>query len=91
MDDPEQLREAAIKRLAARRDFWTHVLLYGLVNLMLVVAWALTGQGYFWPFWSLTGWGIALAMHAWTVFFQKPISEEEIRREIEKAKASLRS
>src|SRR4051812_7590767 len=31
-----------------------------LVNLMLIVIWAATGAGYFWPIWPLLGWGIGL-------------------------------
>jgi hypothetical protein len=30
------------------------------VNLMLIVIWAATGGGYFWPIWPLLGWGIGL-------------------------------
>lgn len=31
------------------------------VNLVLVAVWALAGGGYFWPIWSILGWGIGLA------------------------------
>ena len=27
---------------------------------MLIVIWAATGAGYFWPIWPLLGWGIGL-------------------------------
>ena len=30
------------------------------VNLLLIVIWAATGAGYFWPIWPLLGWGIGL-------------------------------
>ena len=33
------------------------------VNLMLVVIWAATGAGYFWPIWPILGWGIGLLPH----------------------------
>lgn len=77
-------RAAAIKRVKARRDFRGHVAAYVLVNLLLVGIWALSGGGYFWPVWSILGWGIGLAFHGWGVFFERPISEEEIRREMER-------
>ena len=38
------------------------VLAFLLVNTMLLVIWAATGAGYFWPIWPLLGWGIPLAM-----------------------------
>lgn len=33
------------------------------VNLLLIVIWAATGAGYFWPIWPLLGWGIGIASH----------------------------
>ena len=30
---------------------------YLAVSAMLVVIWALTGAGYFWPIWPILGWG----------------------------------
>jgi hypothetical protein len=83
MDDSDR-REAALARVKAKRDFRNHVAVYVVVNAMLVVIWALSGQGYFWPVWPILGWGVGLVLHGWTVFYEKPISEEEIRREMEK-------
>jgi hypothetical protein len=31
-----------------------------LVNALLVIVWAVTGAGYFWPVWPILGWGIGL-------------------------------
>lgn len=82
--DEQERREAAVKRLKAKRDFWQHVVVYVLVNALLVVIWAVTRDGgYFWPMWPLLGWGIGLGFHAWDTF-QNPISEEAIRKEMEK-------
>jgi hypothetical protein len=33
---------------------------YLAVNLVLIVVWAATGAGYFWPIWSILGWGVGL-------------------------------
>ncbi len=41
-----------------------HVVKYLAVMAMLVVVWALTGAGYFWPVWPMLGWGIGLLSHA---------------------------
>ena len=78
----EKRRTAAIERLKAKRAFWQNVVSYVVVNAFLVGVWALTGAGYFWPAWVLGGWGIGVVMHGWTVFGQKPISEEEIEAEM---------
>ena len=82
--DEQERREAAVKRLKAKREFWQHVVIYVLVNALLVAVWAVTNDGsHFWPMWPLLGWGIGLAMHAWDTF-QKPISDEAVRKEMEK-------
>jgi 2TM domain-containing protein len=60
------------------------VAIYLVVNLLLVVIWALSGVGQFWPIWAMLGWGIGLAFHGWSVYVRKPISEDEIRREMQR-------
>jgi hypothetical protein len=78
----DDLREEAITRLKNRRGFWPHLICYIAVNTLLVGVWAASGGGYFWPIWVIGGWGIGIVMHAWTAFFEKPISEEEVEREM---------
>lgn len=77
-------RQAAIERIEAKRSFKVHVSVFILVNAALIGIWLMSGRGYFWPFWPIAGWGIGLIAHGWAVYFRKPISEEEIRREMEK-------
>lgn len=85
-NDTDNARDQAIQRLKARRGFSVHLMVYVLVNVLLIIIWAVTGRGYFWPIWPLSGWGIGVGMHAWAAFFIKPISEEEIRREMERGR-----
>jgi len=84
MDENEDRREAAVKRVKAKRDFKNHLAVYLIVNIMLVGIWAFSGAGYFWPIWVLLGWGIGLALNGWTVYFQRPITEDDIQREMER-------
>lgn len=81
-DDTADARAAAVKRLSARRDFMGHVVAYLVVNAGVLAIWFVTGHGYFWPGWVLGGWGIGLALHAWDVYGRRPISEDDIRREM---------
>jgi 2TM domain-containing protein len=80
----DKLREEAVTRLRKKRDFATHVLIYVLVNSFLVVIWAATSGDFFWPMFPIFGWGIGLAANAWDVYGRKPITEAEIRREMDR-------
>jgi hypothetical protein len=82
MAGDEDRRRRAIERLEERREFSTHVVTYVVVNAFLIGIWAFTGAGYFWPAWVLLGWGIGLALHAWKLFGEKPITEADIEREL---------
>jgi hypothetical protein len=75
-------REWARKRLQDRRDFGSHAFAYLVINAFLVGVWAITGAGYFWPAWVLAGWGIGVVMHGWDTFVRRPITEEDIDREL---------
>jgi hypothetical protein len=82
MDQHDERRSAAIARITDKRSFRTHALVYCAVNALLVIIWAASGAGYFWPIWPIAGWGIALASQAWQSYGQKPISEAEIIEEM---------
>jgi len=75
-------REAAVQRIKDKRDLWVHASAYVIGNGAQIAVWAAGGGGYFWPMWSLIGWGVGLAFHAWSVFGNPPITEQEIQREI---------
>jgi hypothetical protein len=75
-------RLEARKRLQERRDFGSHLVAYVVVNAFLIGVWAMTGAGYFWPAWVLAGWGVGLVLHAWEVFFRRPITEADIDDEV---------
>ena len=81
-EDPR--RAAAIERLKAKRDFTMNVVSYVVVNAALIVIWALSDSDSFWPIWVIGGWGIGLIFHAWTVFGQKPITEADVQREMQR-------
>lgn len=43
-----------------------HLFSYIIANLAQVLLWGiLTPDHFFWPLWSILGWGIGLAIHAW--------------------------
>jgi uncharacterized ion transporter superfamily protein YfcC len=78
------LRDRAVRRLKKRRDFFAHLLIYVLVNTFVVVIWAVTSSGFFWPIFPIVGWGIGVVMNAWDVWHGDEFSEQEIAREIQR-------
>ena len=87
-NEPMNARDAAYRRLKARGDFWAHLVTYVVFNGAMVVVWYVTGHGYFWPGWLLGLWGAGLVMHAWDVWIRRPITEEDIRRELDRHSGS---
>ncbi len=61
-------RERAIERAQARRDALMLTLTGPLVTAVLLVVWAVTGSGYFWPAWPMLGMSIALVVALWRAF-----------------------
>jgi hypothetical protein len=79
----DEARRAAYKRVKARRDLAGHVVAYLVVNAFLVVVWWITNpNGYFWPIWVIAGWGVGLLLNIWDVFGRRPITPDDIDREM---------
>ena len=84
MNDQE-LREAALASLKHRRGLERQLRIYAITNITLVVIWALSGRGDFWPIWSIAFWGLALIWQAISYNHRpKPITEDEIQSEMKK-------
>ncbi len=80
----EEQRQRAIRRIRAKREFRAHFAVYLSVNALLVLIWAITSGGFFWPVWPMLGWGIGVASHAARVYLgPAEISEAEIERELQ--------
>ena len=66
--DPERADE----RAQARRDAIAFTISGPIVTVILLVVWAVTGGGYFWPLWPLLGMTIALLVALWRAFGPLP-------------------
>lgn len=77
--DPE--RAAARKRIDKRRGLQGGMVAYVVVNAFLVVVWALTGAGYFWPAWIMAGWGVGMLLGLWD-YLRGPVSESDVDAEL---------
>lgn len=76
------------------RRFYTDALIYVIVNIGLILIWAIAGGGYFWPIWVIIGWGIGLGVHAFSLglipqmnamvpFMTAEWEDQEVRRLME--------
>lgn len=64
INDPE----SAADRALARRDALALACCGPLVTAVLLVVWATTGGGHFWPVWPMLGMSIALLVALWRAF-----------------------
>ena len=58
-------------RQPAKSDFGQHLTVYLVVMGFLVLIWWFTSRGYFWPFWPMAGWGIAVVLHGLSTLGKK--------------------
>ncbi len=77
-------RDAAIHRLNRKRGFVSYVVGAVLVSLLMVVIWALSGGGYFWPAWVMLAFVVGLVVMGINMLINKPLTDEQINREMQK-------
>jgi hypothetical protein len=77
--DRDQMR--AVAQVQRWHDFKAHVGAYLLINGGLIIIWAATGGGVFWPGVSLAAWGLGLSFQHFLNSFS-PITSERVRREL---------
>jgi len=83
-DSDDGLRERAVRRLKKKSDFRIHLLMYVMVNALLVVTWAMTGSGFFWPIFPIAGWGIGVVANAWDAYARDVPTETQIAEEMKR-------
>jgi hypothetical protein len=84
MTNEKDLRDVAREHVRAGTGLIIHATTFFIVNLALVVMWALTGHGYPWFVWLLLFWGIGVVTHAITYRIGPGSANEEraIEREV---------
>ncbi|MCI5074169.1 2TM domain-containing protein [Oricola sp.] len=55
-------------RAEAKFGFYKHLAVYAVVCVLLLVINFLTEPGSYWVIWPVLGWGVAIIIHAVTVF-----------------------
>ena len=78
--DPRYLK--AKKKVENLKAFYTHVMVYFLVNIFIFVINLLTYDGYWWFIFPLCGWGIGLVAHGISVFTDSKFGSSWEKRKI---------
>ncbi len=82
--------QAAVRKVQRKLHFFSHLMIFVMVNCMLVAINLLTTPQRIWAFWPIFGWGIGVAMHGLQVFFADQHSQLQ-KRMIEKELLTQRS
>ena len=80
----DSARQQAIQRLHQRRGFLNYVIGAVVVSLFMVVIWFLSGRGSFWPIWVMGGFLIGGIFYGVNQMMNKPLTEDQIQREMQK-------
>lgn len=77
-------RSQALDRLKQKRALRGTAGSFVVVAAILVVIWAVAGGGFFWPVFPMIGMALALGFQAWGVYGQKPITDADVDREVQR-------
>jgi hypothetical protein len=67
-DLPPRMRPPGPERAAAKAALVRSVLWYGMLSIVLLVVWFMSGRDYFWPVWSILGFMLLLGWQAFNVW-----------------------
>jgi hypothetical protein len=68
------------------RDFGSQVFAYGIGSIVFIVIWAAQGRGFFWPIYPLLIWGLGLSFQHFNVVIHGQITDEDVRRTLNRNK-----
>ncbi|MBT8413599.1 MAG: 2TM domain-containing protein [Boseongicola sp.] len=86
--DHSQAYQSAKKRVEAKMSFYTHFSVYVVVILLLAIINLLTSPSVIWFHWPMFGWGLAVVIHALSVFVlpgRFAVTEKMIEKEMRKS------
>jgi hypothetical protein len=66
---PRRLQPAGPKRAAAKANLLRSLLWYGMLSVVLIVIWAMSGRDYFWPVWPILGFMLLLGWQTFSVWY----------------------
>ena len=89
MNDQKAYQRAK-KRAEAKVKFYRHLAIYIAVNILLIIINFSTSTDHLWFIWPVMGWGLAVVLHALSVFAfsgESGVTEQMIEKEMEREAA----
>jgi len=86
MNNSSETRDSILWRIAKKRAaFRKNLFSYIVFSGFLTCLWWFTGAAYFWPAWSILGWGVGLAYQYGAAFHHNQFvsTETEYRKLVE--------
>jgi len=67
MEDEDSYKRAK-ERVKELKGFYSHLTIYILINILLIVINLVTSPQSLWFYWVTVFWGIGILIHAWNIF-----------------------
>lgn len=91
----DEKRERAKKRVDELKGFYSHLAIFILINVILILINLFTSPGIWWFYWVTIFWGIGLIFHAASAFgrgrfFSRDWEEKKIQQYIDEEESGKR-
>ncbi|MGK2931331.1 MAG: 2TM domain-containing protein [Solirubrobacterales bacterium] len=85
MEASGDLRDQAIKNLKAKQAFRYQVVIWAGVSIFLILIWAISDRGFFWPIFPIAAWGLfGLIPQGWRLYHGDNMNEDQIQKEMDR-------
>jgi Domain of unknown function (DUF1707) len=79
-DLPHRMRPPGPERAAVKAALVRSILWFGMLSIVLLVVWFLSGRDYFWPVWPILGFMFLLAWQAINLWYWPRRLDDDQRR-----------
>lgn len=79
----QELYDLAFKRVRAKRDFYSHLFIYIIINVVLAILNYVTG-GFPWVLFVILGWGVGVLSHGIQLYLMLNNDKDAVNKEMEK-------
>jgi hypothetical protein len=79
---PPRLQPSSPRQATAKASLIRSLLWYGMISVVLVVVWVMSGRDYFWPAWPILGFMFLLTWQAISIWYwPRRFDDDQARRD----------